>query len=615
MWQNLRNILVLLVLWSSVMPTAPILAATVAQPPPANLLINGGFEEGAYGASANPTGWFKEAVNLATANFTWDNTVAHSGSKSVKINLAELNDARWVQFVNLQPNTDYEFSGWIKTQGVPFMNQRIDQGANLSTSAAFLLPASHGLFGVNDWTFVSFNFNSANWTGLSFFARIGYYSGTAVGTAWFDDLQLVPITRSVDPRSLLWNGSFEQGGFFAPFASPYGWNMDRQGQVVMTWETDSAYWGTRSTKLICPDYCGSHRDQRVAVQPNTNYLLSGWIKTEGVGHTIQTVDAGANLSVAGTWRYTPPLFGTNDWTYVSLLFNSGNRSQIDVQTRVGYDSGVTRGTAWFDGLQLRPLSANMVNNPDFALGANPWIFFTNGQGLFTTPAKDGSGDLAAKIEINQKSTNTQLYQKQLFLEPQTRYRLQFMAYSNSGRDFTVDLDQHPSAKSYGLRSYRPNLTNAWKTFVIDFTTKGFTQPVFDGRLRFIFNKLAKPGDVYWIDNLSLKKVETVTAATEAVALTTGSVGGILQGVATLVTITVADLETGGTAYQATTVTDGSGYFQFTDLPTGAYELTVQAPLGYLAPEPIVFTSEDALTDLEISLEQTASTIFLPQIAR
>ena len=607
MWKNLRNILVLLVLWSSVMPTAPVLAATVAQPPPVNLLINGGFEEGAYGASANPTGWFKEAFNGATANFTWDNTVAHSGSKSVKINLAELNDARWVQFVNLQPNTDYEFSGWIKTQGVPFMNQRIDPGANLSTSGAFQLPASQGVFGVSDWTFVSFNFNSANWTGLSFFARIGYYSGTAVGTAWFDDLQLVPITRSVDPRSLLWNGSFEQGGAFAPLAAPYGWVMDRQGQVVMNWVTGTAYFGERSVKTLCPLDCASFWQQAVTVQPNTNYLLSGWIKTENAV-------AGAHLTVDGTGVVTPPVFATNDWTYGSMLFNSGDRSQIFIQTRLGYIAA-WRGTAWFDGIQLRPLSANMVNNPNFALGANPWIFFTNGQGLFTTPAKDGSGDLAAKIEINQKGSNTQLYQKQLFLEPKTRYRLQFMAYSNSGRDFTVDLDQHPSAKSYGLRSYRPNLTNAWKTFVIDFTTKGFTQPVFDGRLRFVFNKLAKPGDVYWIDNLSLKKVEKGAGAADSTALTTGRVGGTLQGMTTPVTVTVVDLETGGAAYQTTAVTDGSGQFQFTDLPAGAYELTVQAPLGYLAPESIVFTSEDALTDLEIALEQTASTIFLPQIAR
>ena len=151
--------------------------------------------------------------------------------------------------------------------------------------------------------------------------------------------------------------------------------------------------------------------------------------------------------------------------------------------------------------------------------------------------------------------------------------------------------------------------------MIDFTTKGFTQPVFDGRLRFVFNKLAKPGDVYWIDNLSLKKVEKGAGAADSTALTTGRVGGTLQGMTTPVTVTVVDLETGGAAYQTTAVTDGSGQFQFTDLPAGAYELTVQAPLGYLAPESIVFTSEDALTDLEISLEQTITTIFLPQIAR
>ncbi len=614
MCKKLVNVLVLLVLWSSVMPAATSTAATVAQPPPTNLLVNGGFEQGSYDPTVAPTGWFKEAFVAATANFTWDNTVAHSGRKSVKISLSQLNDARWVQTVNLQPNTDYEFSGWVKTQGIPFTNQVVDAGANLSTSGAFLLPTSHGIYGTSDWTYVSLNFNSADKVGLSLFARLGYYSGTTVGTAWFDDLKLVQISRTTDPNSMLWNGSFEEGGYFAPFAAPHGWAEDRQGQRYLTWTEDTAYFGQRSVAIDCPNYCASLYSQLVAVQPNTNYLLSGWIKTADVSHTNGLVDAGANLNIAGLWTYTQPLFGTNDWTYVSLLFNSGNRTLVDVHARLGYDSGGSRGQVWYDGIQLRPLSANMVNNPDFALGANPWTFFTNGQGSFTTPVKAGSLDAAARIEITQKGANTRFYQQNLFLEPRTRYRLQFSAYSNSGRDFTVDVDQHLRSLNYGLRNYRPNLTNQWKTYVIDFTTRGFSQPVFDGRLRFIFNNLAKPGDIYWIDNVTLTKVQTVNAAATA-PLTGGSVAGVIQGGTAPVSITVVDLETGGTAYQATTATDSAGQFTFAGLPAGVFELTVQAPLGYLAPEPLTFTSADELTDLEILLEQAPFTLFLPQIAR
>lgn len=615
MWQKFLNILLILVVWSSVLPVHMASAETLAQPPPVNLLINGGFEEGDYTPDAAPTGWRKEALDAATAVFTWDDTVAHSGSKSVKINLDTLNDARWAQTVALQPNTEYEFSGWIKTQGVPFMHQRIDAGANLSTSGGFQLSSSHGVYGVNDWTYVSFNFNSASWTELSFFARIGYYTGSALGTAWFDDLALVPITRSTDANSLLWNGSFEQGSYFGLFAAPYGWMMDRQGQAILNWVEDEAYFGARSLYIACPDYCSNAYVQLVTVQPNTNYLLSGWIKTQDVGHTTQTVDAGANLTIHGTWLYTLPLFGTNDWTYVSLLFNSGDRTVIPVQARIGYDAGVARGNAWFDGLQLRTLDANMIVNPDFALGANPWLFYTNGQALFTTPPKVGSSDAAAKVEIAQKGTDSYLYQQNLFLEPRTRYRLQFSAYSSSDRDFRVDLQQAMSTTSYGLRNYQPNLAARWKTNTVIFTTKNFTAPVFDAQLRFTFSRWSKPGEIYWIDDVALTKLPPKATVREDAAHVTGSVAGRVVGTDLPVTVQVVDLETGGAMYQAVTTTDNTGQFSFVALPMGAYELQVQPPAGSLTPEAIVFTSDDGLTDLEVLLEATDNTIFLPKVAR
>lgn len=615
MWRNFLNMLSVLVVWSSVLPVQAVWADTDTPSSSANLLINGSFEEGVYAPDASPTGWRPEAFNASSALFTWDNQVAHSGRKSVKINLDVLNDARWVQTVTLQPNTNYEFSGWIKTQGVPFMHQTIDAGANLSTSAAFQLPRSHGLYGVNDWTYVSFNFNSAHWTELTFLARIGYSAGTALGTAWFDDLKLVPITRSIDPYNLLWNGSFEDGNFVGPLAVPYGWKQDLQGQAIIHWVDNEAFQGKRSVFIACPTYCSTSYEQMVAVQPNTDYLLSGWIKTQDVSHTNHLVDAGANLTAAGTWLYTPPLFGTHDWTYVSLLFNSGARTQVAVQARIGYDSGGARGNAWFDGLQLSPATANLVRNAEFALGSDPWLFYTNGQGSFTTAAPDSSSDVAARIEITQKGSTTQLYQMNLTLEPKTRYRLQFAAYSNSQRDLTVDLQQQSSQNSYGLRNYRPNLTAAWKTYTVEFTTKGFTAPVFDAQLSFIFNNLAKPGDVYWLDNIYLVKAQPKAKVAEAAAPTGGSVAGSVLGSALPVTVRVTDLDTAGAVYQAVTTTDSSGQFYFTELPAGLYELQVQPPVGYLTPDTVVFSASDGLADLEVLLEAVNNTIYLPQVAR
>jgi dolichyl-phosphate-mannose-protein mannosyltransferase len=90
--------------------------------------------------------------------------------------------------------------------------------------------------------------------------------------------------------------------------------------------------------------------QNVNVEPNTTYLLTGWIKTQNVAY-----GAGANFCLAGTWTHTEGVFGTRDWTFVRLLFNSGSDTQINIGARLGYWDNLSAGTAWFDDLRLTPL--------------------------------------------------------------------------------------------------------------------------------------------------------------------------------------------------------------------------------------------------------------------
>ena len=60
---------------------------------------------------------------------------------------------------------------------------------------------------------------------------------------------------------------------------------------------------------------GADREQRPWTQtvtgltPGANYLLSGWIPTEGVTPWDPAIVGGANLSLWGTWLSTPALTG------------------------------------------------------------------------------------------------------------------------------------------------------------------------------------------------------------------------------------------------------------------------------------------------------------------
>jgi len=158
--------------------------------------------------------------------------------------------------------------------------------------------------------------------------------------------------------NLLINGGLEDG-YYWPEGSPTGWVRDAYNpQAVFTWDNTQAHTGSRSMKITGPVPSDARWIQTVNVQPETIYVLSGWVKTENVSHTDSLVDAGANLCLYGTWTRTPGLFGTNGWTFVTLLFNSGPDTQITVGARLGYWSGGSSGTVWFDDLQLREFTSD-----------------------------------------------------------------------------------------------------------------------------------------------------------------------------------------------------------------------------------------------------------------
>ena len=47
-------------------------------------------------------------------------------------------------------------------------------------------------------------------------------------------------------------------------------------------------------------------------------------------------------------------FGTNAWTYVSLVLSSGDNTQVTIAARFGYWARATTGMAWIDDPRLEP---------------------------------------------------------------------------------------------------------------------------------------------------------------------------------------------------------------------------------------------------------------------
>lgn len=89
--------------------------------------------------------------------------------------------------------------------------------------------------------------------------------------------------------------------------------------------------------------------QTVQVKPDTLYRFSGWVAVRGVPEK----GLGANLCVMGGFVHSKGVTGTTAWQYLELVFKTGRQqSQVTVGARLGYFGDTTRGTAFFDDLEL-----------------------------------------------------------------------------------------------------------------------------------------------------------------------------------------------------------------------------------------------------------------------
>ena len=127
-------------------------------------------------------------------------------------------------------------------------------------------------------------------------------------------------------------------------------------------------------------------------------------------------------------------------------------------------------------------SVNIVSNSGFEFGTSPWTFYTNGAGSFLNDAPGAGSSHAGHIKISTQGTNVQLYQNKLALEPNTEYKLDFKAYSNTGHDLKVSLLKHGSPyTNYGLSNKVVYLNTTWGTHSIQFKTVGFSGIINDAR--------------------------------------------------------------------------------------------------------------------------------------
>jgi len=131
-------------------------------------------------------GWSFDARARNAIHF-YDN-IAQNGTKSLFISADRLTFGRWTSKVLLKPWSKYRFSGWIKTENLISAN---DKGAGFRMDGLEVEPI--GFTGTNDWTMVSYEFETGNNDCVTI-ACVLDIERNAKGRAWFDNMNMELIS-------------------------------------------------------------------------------------------------------------------------------------------------------------------------------------------------------------------------------------------------------------------------------------------------------------------------------------------------------------------------------------------------------------------------------------
>jgi alpha-L-arabinofuranosidase len=184
-----------------------------------NPIPNASFEE----VEKNlPKGW--RPVNWqARANFAVDETVAHTGKQSARISSTDGADASFQVILPVKPYSKYRLGGWVKTGD---LKPRTGKGALINLHAMDIM--TKAVSGTQDWTKVEVVFDTEGTDALSVNCLFGGW-GKAVGTAWFDDIELELLSsRPVNPRAAI-----DASKTFAPISKYiYGQFIEHLGRCI-----------------------------------------------------------------------------------------------------------------------------------------------------------------------------------------------------------------------------------------------------------------------------------------------------------------------------------------------------------------------------------------------
>jgi len=156
---------------------------------------------------------------------------------------------------------------------------------------------------------------------------------------------VVALSGGAADGNVLMNPSFEE-----PSNKPLGWDSRIWSGAAEFEYAQHEPSGNRCVRISSESGADAAWFRTAVVEAYSVYRLSGWIKTDSVAG-ISGEGALLNLHGGPTVK-TQALTGTNDWTRVSVEFETGDTESVTINCLLG-GWGQAAGTAWYDDLSLK----------------------------------------------------------------------------------------------------------------------------------------------------------------------------------------------------------------------------------------------------------------------
>ena len=391
--------------------------------------------------------------------------------------------SQWSYFsqkINVQPNTEYRLSGWVKRVAGTGAHYLFAKGPNDEKINAINSTHQWFVYTDSDWVYHKWEFNSGAYTSITVLVTIE----DAESVFLYDDITLAPLPKpSFD--GYLRNGDFELGEGGA-------WTLGKSASIVEGGHDGSNY---------CLRFEGTkwaNCNQPITVEANTDYRLTGWVKrVAGSGaHHFYVQDSGNTncswLNGTKTW-FT---YMGEDWVQHVLEFNSGSETQLKLYLSIEDPESIFL----YDDIMIEKLatanSDGFITNGDFETGAaSGWLL--NSASSIIEGGRNGS-DYALRLEGSAGNTVRQSTR----VEGMTDYRLTVHSKRVSGTGSNKFYVQRGDTLIESLNGCDGVINDAgtdWTEHVYEFNSGPATQIT-------VFLQIVDNGAVFLYDDITMEEI-------------------------------------------------------------------------------------------------------------